>query len=153
LLGPDIARDGLARLSGFPPGMLPEQARDAISTVGLLESTHFLRNQLLRDSDWASMGHSLELRTPLVDASLLKTLGPYVARFADGAGKAMLAKSPHRHLPISIVNRRKTGFSIPMERWLSKMQLQRPGIFPLPATLGTFWARRWARAVVADLAT
>jgi len=153
LLGPDIARDGLARLSGFPPGMLPEQARDAISTVGLLESTHFLRNQLLRDSDWASMGHSVELRTPLVDASLLKTLGPYVARFADGAGKAMLAKSPHRHLPISIVNRRKTGFSIPMERWLSKMPLQRPGIFPLPATLGTFWARRWARAVVADLAT
>ena len=31
-----------------------------------------MRNQLLRDTDWASMAHSLEVRVPLVDAVLLE---------------------------------------------------------------------------------
>ena len=72
--------------------MTNHRARDSAAAVGLLESTHYLRNQLLRDSDWASMGHSLELRTPLVDAQLLSTLGPYVGGFKRGAGKVMLAQ-------------------------------------------------------------
>ena len=33
-----------------------------------------MRNQLLRDSDWASMHHSIELRTPYVDSTLLENL-------------------------------------------------------------------------------
>ena len=33
-----------------------------------------MRNQLLRDSDWASMYHGVELRTPLVDIKLLENL-------------------------------------------------------------------------------
>ena len=41
-------------------------ARHGAAQVALLESTRYLRNQLLRDSDWASMAHSVELRTPLV---------------------------------------------------------------------------------------
>lgn len=76
LLGADMAREGLARLDGFRPGMISVQVRDGAAAVGLLESTLYLRNQLLRDSDGASMGHSLELRTPLVDAALLETLEP-----------------------------------------------------------------------------
>ena len=39
-----------------------------------LESIYYLRNQLLRDSDWASMYHGVELRTPLVDITLLEDL-------------------------------------------------------------------------------
>src|SRR5205823_10435015 len=78
LLGSDMAREGLTRLGGSPPGMTQAYARDGAAAVGLLESTLYLRNQLLRDSDWASMGHSLELRTPWVDAALLEALGPYV---------------------------------------------------------------------------
>ena len=35
-----------------------------------------LCNQLFRDSDWASMAHSLELRTSLVDIELIKELAP-----------------------------------------------------------------------------
>ena len=30
-----------------------------------------MRNQLLRDADWAGMAHSLEIRTPLVDIAAL----------------------------------------------------------------------------------
>ncbi|WP_126455633.1 asparagine synthase (glutamine-hydrolyzing) [Sulfuriflexus mobilis] len=149
LMGADMARDGLARLGGSPPGMAQADARDGAAAVGLLESTHYLCNQLLRDSDWASMGHSLELRTPLVDAVLLETLGSYVSGFAGGAGKAMLARSPGKPLPESIINRSKTGFSLPMAQWLSEAGDQDAwGNVPMLAAPGTPWARRWARVVV-----
>jgi asparagine synthase (glutamine-hydrolysing) len=144
LLGADMARDGLARLGGTPPGMRPAKARDDIAAVGLLESTHFLRNQLLRDSDWASMGHSLELRTPLVDVALLTALGPYVTSFAGGLGKAMLAMVPAKPLPEVVIRRAKTGFSIPMAQWLDNQSGQGEAI----GLRDTFWARRWARTAI-----
>ncbi|NCB32248.1 MAG: asparagine synthetase B, partial [Clostridia bacterium] len=149
LMGADMAREGLARLGGSPPGMSKADARCGSAAVGLLESTHYLRNQLLRDSDWASMGHSLELRTPLVDVVLLESLGPYVASFTGGTGKAMLARSPGKPLPDAIINRPKTGFSLPMAQWLSEATTQHAsGEPPLPAAPGTPWARRWAQIMI-----
>ena len=119
LIGTDMARDGLARLAGSPLGIGRADARDATAAVGLLESTCYLRNQLLRDSDWASMDHSLELRTPLVDTQLLAELAPFVSRFRRGAGKALMSQSPRAPLPAAIARRPKTGFGVPMARWLS----------------------------------
>jgi len=152
LLGVDMAREGLERLGGFPPGMTSVRARDEGATLGLLESTLYLRNQLLRDSDWASMGHSLELRTPLVDAKLLETLGPFTSGFANHAGKAVLARAPKKPLPDVVVNRSKTGFSLPMAAWLSNSTRMRAGTDPpLLSAMGTPWARRWAQAVLAEI--
>ncbi len=149
LMGYDMAQEGLKRLGGSPPGMIRAKARDYAGAVGLLESTHYLRNQLLRDSDWASMGHSLELRTPLVDAKLLEALGPYVSGFADGAGKTMLARSPQKPLPDAVINRPKTGFSLPMAKWLTDAADQRAwSRLPMLNAPGTPWARRWAKVVV-----
>lgn len=96
-------------------GDLPQ---DPVATIGLLESKAYLRNQLLRDSDWASMDHSVELRTPLVDAWLLRDLMPLLRGFGRLQGKALLARSPSQPLPDDIITRRKTGFGIPVERWL-----------------------------------
>jgi asparagine synthase (glutamine-hydrolysing) len=44
-----------------------------------MESSLYMRNQLLRDTDWASMAHSLEVRVPLVDSKLLRSLVPITA--------------------------------------------------------------------------
>ena len=99
------------------------------------------------------MGHSLELRTPLVDAKLLEALGPYVPGFAGGAGKTMLAQSPGRPLPESIINRPKTGFSVPMAKWLSEATDQHAWAdLSMLAVPRTPWARRWARVVVTGMA-
>lgn len=149
LLGPDMAQEGLKRLGGSPPGMVRADARDGAAAVSLLESTHYLRNQLLRDSDWASMGHSLELRTPLVDAKLLETLGPYISGFVGGAGKTMLARSPQKPLPDAVINHTKTGFSVPMAKWLAAATDKRAWAdLPMLNAPGTHWARRWAKVVV-----
>lgn len=149
LMGADNAREALASLNGSPPGMLKAEARDNTSAVGLLESTLYLRNQLLRDSDWASMAHSVELRTPLVDTVLLETLGPFVSRFAERVGKSMLASSTRKKLPESILTRPKVGFSVPMQKWMSRRADQHAWAnLPLLAPSRTPWARRWARTVI-----
>lgn len=150
LMGVDLAREGVVSLGGAPPGMAVAWGRDAITEVGLLETTHYMRNQLLRDSDWASMAHSLELRTPLVDAKLLEALGPYVGGFAHGTGKKMLAKVPRDPLPADVMNRVKTGFGLPLGEWLS-MDLHQ-NTLSASVLPGTPWARRWARLIVESMA-
>lgn len=150
LIGEDMARDGLARLGDSPLGIAHADACDAASAVGLLESTWYLRNQLLRDSDWASMDHSLELRTPLVDTQLLAELGPFVSMFKGGSGKALMAQSPRTQLPAHVVRRRKTGFALPMARWLSKSLDSRAGLWRNGRPHGESWARHWAAIVMAD---
>ncbi|MDP3768932.1 MAG: asparagine synthase-related protein, partial [Dehalococcoidia bacterium] len=140
LMSPELAVLGLERLGGSPPGITPAEAHDGVRAVGLLESTVYLRNQLLRDGDWASMAHSVELRTPLVDAALLDRLGPRLSAFRNGAGKRMLAQAPGRPLPRGVVSRPKTGFGLPMSEWIQ----DRLG----PRSPGMPWARQWALTVV-----
>ena len=96
-------------------GTLPS---DLTLCLAQIESMTYLRNQLLRDSDWASMDHSVELRTPLVDARLLQEVQPYLRRFNAFPGKRLLASAPDNPLPEAIINRRKTGFGIPLRPWL-----------------------------------
>lgn len=96
---------------------------DATLALAQIESMTYLRNQLLRDSDWASMDHSVELRTPLVDAHLLAQLQPLLPRFAEFPGKTLLAHAPERPLPPPLINRPKTGFAIPVQRWLREAGL------------------------------
>lgn len=98
-------------------GRLPSDPRLAL---GQIESTVYLRNQLLRDSDWASMDHSIELRTPLVDAWLLSDLRSVLPAFVRFPKKAPLAGAPKNKLPELVTKRRKTGFGIPVGRWLAE---------------------------------
>ena len=123
LMGADLAVEAL---HDFLPkncvdrssGILPA---DGALAVGQIESTTYLRNQLLRDSDWASMDHSVELRTPLVDARLLRDVSPALGAFAQFPNKRLLAEAPTKPLPEALISRRKTGFSIPVQRWLNDL--------------------------------
>jgi asparagine synthase (glutamine-hydrolysing) len=96
-------------------GSLPSEPRVG---AGLIESKTYLRNQLLRDSDWTSMDHSVELRTPLVDSWLLQDMQGCHAWLRGGAGKRYLASTPAKPLPRAIAGRQKTGFGIPVATWL-----------------------------------
>ena len=90
--------------------------------VGLagLENIYYLQNQLLRDSDWATMAHGVELRCPLVDAYLLMALSPYLDQLSRHKGKTLLCNVPNRPIPNFIARKRKTGFSIPVRQWLGE---------------------------------
>ena len=87
--------------------------------ISVLELQWYMRGQLLRDSDWASMAHSLELRVPFVDVELFKSVCILI-----GAGvnptKLDMALACKSMLPQSILKKPKTGFSIPIQKWIMK---------------------------------
>jgi asparagine synthase (glutamine-hydrolysing) len=84
-----------------------------------IESVIYLRNQLLRDSDWASMHHGVELRTPFVDVSLLNNLKDVLFYLQFFKSKTTLISSlTKKELPKSIIVRKKIGFDVPVRQWI-----------------------------------
>ncbi len=151
LLDRDTLRTGLDRLG---PGFGVLRALDPapagnFAKIATLESSLYMRNQLLRDTDWASMAHSLEVRVPLVDARLLATIAPAMTTHGARLGKAYLANSPATPLPECIVNRAKTGFTTPVGRWINKI-LASSGSASSGHPRNEPWARTWARYVAAS---
>ncbi len=149
----DLAVEGLRRLSplhSICAAMLPEPS-SAFARVASLEASLYMRNQLLRDTDWASMAHSLEVRVPLVDSQLLSAVASTtIATLPEGAGKRLLALSPKRPLPTKISERAKTGFGTPVHEWLQRDErLQAWRRVPQLASPHCPWARRWAYESVA----
>ncbi len=90
-------------------------ARLAVSS---LEMGWYMKNQLLRDTDWASMAHSLEVRTPLVDWTLTADVAPFIARHPD-LTKAECFAAAVPALPTNLLSKTKTGFVVPVRDWLS----------------------------------
>ncbi|HUP61793.1 MAG TPA: asparagine synthase (glutamine-hydrolyzing) [Thermoanaerobaculia bacterium] len=121
VLGDDITREGLERLNVLQlieRAVTPDPG-NPYARVAALESSLYLRNQLLRDMDWASMAHSLEVRVPLVDAHLLRRLAPVLVTRRE-RGKQILANAPRPPLPAVVRQRRKTGFTLPIKEWLKQ---------------------------------
>ena len=105
-----LVDQGLPRVLDELNSTLPGAPLSSKGKVSILESTLYMRNQLLRDSDWASMAHSIELRVPLVDLEVLAA--------SSRASKMNLALAPAKPLPEAISKRKKTGFGIPTQRWM-----------------------------------
>jgi asparagine synthase (glutamine-hydrolysing) len=85
-----------------------------------IESVIYLRNQLLRDSDWASMYHGVELRTPFVDVFLLNNLKDKLFYFPLLKSKApLISFLTKKNLPKSIVVKKKIGFQTPIKQWIA----------------------------------
>ncbi len=144
LIGDDLAAAGLGDAD---PVRLAEAAvrsrsaeHDPWIAVHLMESMLYMRNQLLRDSDWASMAHSLELRVPFVDAKLHAQIAALRFAPARQGGKAAIARDAAPELPPSVAARSKTGFTIPIARALANGDAA--------AVRGGLGARRLATSVL-----
>ena len=82
-----------------------------------LEMVWYMRNQILRDSDWASMAHSLEVRVPFVDICLLQRLVAHLASH-NHPTKRDLSTVSKSGIPAEVFAREKTGFSTPIQGWM-----------------------------------
>ena len=118
MLGKDLFEQGWENLCTLPTikNSLGELKSDR-EAITALELQWYMKSQLLRDSDWASMAHSVEVRVPFVDVELFRTVA-----FLIGSGfppsKLDMATACKNQLPHCIIRRSKTGFSIPVESWL-----------------------------------
>ena len=117
-LDADFVRDGwnelqtVARLNDTVKGIHTPHLK-----ISALEMTWYMRSQLLRDIDWASMEHSLEVRVPLLDVQLLHDTAPMFTQNPHPTKRDM-ALTPKSRLPDSVLNRPKTGFTVPIRDWL-----------------------------------
>jgi asparagine synthase (glutamine-hydrolysing) len=151
ILGPDTTRLGLRRLKPLRhiQARMKPQPRTSFGKVAVLESSLYMRNQLLRDTDWASMAHSLEVRVPLVDVNLLRRLA-LVTTKNRSLSKRILGSSPLLPLPSKVIERPKTGFGTPIQTWLQRdTRIQHWRRVPAFAAEKCAWARRWAFEVAA----
>ena len=93
---------------------------DPVNRVSYLESSCYMRNTLLRDCDFMSMAHGLELRVPFLDRKLVEACFriPGASKLNGSLPKSLLLRSLGVELPSEIVNRPKRGFTFPFERWM-----------------------------------
>lgn len=98
-------------------GGSPVFAHRSRLSISALEMSWYMRNQLLRDTDWTGMAHSLEIRVPFVDVTLLQTIAPWLAAYPR-ITKSEIAAHIAPQLPTELLSKPKTGFSIPVRDWL-----------------------------------
>jgi asparagine synthase (glutamine-hydrolysing) len=96
------------------------QSLDPVNRVSYLEAHFYMRNTLLRDSDFMSMAHGLELRVPFLDPALVEACFciPGKKKLQGKLPKSLLLASLGVELPEEVVHRPKRGFTLPFERWL-----------------------------------
>jgi asparagine synthase (glutamine-hydrolysing) len=119
VLGPDMARAGWEELQ--PLVRLHEtiaRIPEDFLKIASLEMVWYMRNQLLRVADWAGMAHSLEIRVPLVDIVLLRQVAPLLATHQRPT-KLDMAGRLTPPLPEAVLARPKSGFLVPVNRWLT----------------------------------
>lgn len=103
----------------FIPSSLPLNPLDWLS---YMEINFYLQNQLLKDTDFMSMHHSLETRVPFLDHILAEFVisADSSLKVNKKIPKELLVKSMPNVLPHNIIFRRKQGFVFPFDIWLRK---------------------------------
>jgi asparagine synthase (glutamine-hydrolysing) len=91
----------------------------------------YLPDQLLVKMDIASMAHSLEVRSPLLDHRFMELAAslPLTAKASGMSSKLLLKDAIAEWIPRRILNRPKQGFTMPIAHWL------RTDLRELPAAL------------------
>ena len=95
-------------------------ATSDIDRMVAVDLNSYLPGDLLVKADIATMAASLELRSPLLDTSVLEFAAtiPWQLRTRNGASKYILKQIAYRYVPEEILDRPKMGFGIPRARWL-----------------------------------
>ena len=119
VLDPVAVHVGLRRLAALPSiADSIRGIRSGHARVAAMELSWYMRNQLLRDADWAGMAHSVEVRVPLADADLFRALAPWMVS-REPPDKASAAAAVATPLRREILQRPKSGFSVPVRKWIT----------------------------------
>lgn len=108
-----------------------------------LEQRFFLADHNLNYTDKMSMAAGVEVRVPFLDADLVELAAciPDGFKQRGSVGKWVLKQAMAPYLPHDVIHRPKTGFGVPLRRWLrhelrdvltgylSETSLRRRGLF------------------------
>jgi asparagine synthase (glutamine-hydrolysing) len=141
--------------SGDHTPLLDEHVRetagyDDISRILYLDMKMYLEGDILVKVDRASMGCSLEVRVPVLNAKMLEfaTRLPVRQKLRRFTRKFLFRRAMRGRLPDDIIDRPKKGFGIPVSKWLkselkplvldllSEERLKRQQLFSAPYVEG-----------------
>lgn len=122
---------------------LKTDIKDKKNRMMFLDLKLTLQDMFLVKVDRMSMANSLEVRNPLLDHKLVEFCFSLSSKHKVSlfSTKKLLKEIALDYLPEDIVNRKKTGFGIPLARWLrkdlkklvsdtlSKQKIEQQGIF------------------------
>ena len=106
------------------------QTLSPANLLSYMELTYYLKNQLLKDTDFMSMRHSVEVRVPFLDHKLVEyvaslpveiKMNPHKSAkisINQRLNKPLLVEAVRDKLPAEIFNRPKMGFTFPFAEWL-----------------------------------
>lgn len=104
---------------------------DSFRCLSVLELRLYLANTLLRDGDFMSMAHGLEVRVPFLDHRIVEFVFGVTAamKSARRIPKPLLVRAMGDLLPREIWHRPKMGFFFPWDLWLrQKLRSQIEGL-------------------------
>jgi asparagine synthase (glutamine-hydrolysing) len=105
-------------IPAFIEKLLPQER------VSYLETNLYMQNQLLKDTDYMSMWHGIEVRVPFLDKDLIElvySINPDI-RYSKDQNKHLLIEAFGKELPEEIWKRPKQGFVFPFEQWMMHIQ-------------------------------
>ena len=94
--------------------------RNSIENLVAMDFESYLPGDLMVKADWASMAHSIELRSPMLDHKFLEACAQVPTKFRSTSrgGKLLLKELAAKKIPGVDFNRSKMGFGIPRATWL-----------------------------------
>ena len=96
-------------------------AKDNLSIAMAIDYKMYLQNDILTKIDRATMSVSLEGREPFLDHRIIEYVAQLPVEYKfDYSQKRILKDIVHKYVPKYLMDRPKTGFSLPIYKWLKE---------------------------------
>jgi asparagine synthase (glutamine-hydrolysing) len=128
LLSPDFCaqlHDGERTLHRFALDV-PSEIENAADQLMAAEIRLLLHADYLRKIDVASSAHGLEVRTPFLDSEVMNFASELSVdlKVTRRSPKHVLRLLARQWIPKSVIDRKKQGFGIPLDRWAGPRMVQ-----------------------------
>ncbi len=99
----------------------PNEDMTILSRLLYADYIQYMQDDVLVKVDRASMSVSLEGRNPLLDHHIVELAAqfPDGYKLRNGIKKRILKDIVYKYIPKRLIDKPKTGFSVPLSRWLS----------------------------------
>jgi len=93
---------------------------DPLSFMLAIDYQTYMVDDILQKVDRATMSVSLEGREPFLDQAIIEWAAtlPNEYKYRNGVKKYILKEIVYKYIPKEIMERKKMGFGIPVEKWL-----------------------------------